>query len=322
MAAVTPDATVACRPIEVVGAFESTYMPAHDRDVTETTGHDTRWCTDLDLLRRAGVRRLRYPIRWHRVEDDEGRFDWSATDDVLGHMRDTGLSPIVDLVHHTSYPGWLSGGFADPRFGSAYLRYAEAVATRYPWVEEYTLFNEPFSTLFLAGHVAVWPPYDSDVAGFVGLIGNVLPAVAQASRAYGDLLPGARHVWTDTCERHTGSTAGGWAYAAMANDRRFFVLDRFLGRKPSLGDRFVRLVVEAGGEALLDMDPGRVDVLGLDYYAHCQWDFHDAEGGGRVPTPSPIPSPPRSPSTGTGTAFPACCQRRTSGASPPTARAG
>src|SRR4051812_6827980 len=34
---------------------------------------------------------------------------------LFEHMLDYGWSPIVDLVHHTSYPAWLKGGFADPR---------------------------------------------------------------------------------------------------------------------------------------------------------------------------------------------------------------
>ena len=275
-------------PIEMIGGFESTFMPAHDRDVAETTGHAERWRADLELLAATGVRRLRYPIRWHRVEEVEGTFDWRHTDEVLGAMRDLGLRPIVDLVHHTSYPRWIDGSFADPRFGPAFLRYAEAFARRYPWIEEYTLFNEPFSTLFLSGHEKIWPPYRTGVEGFVSLIGNVMPAVAEASRMYRDLLPGGRHVWVDTCEHHTGANRAGEAYAAYANDRRFFVIDLFLGQAFDLESRFLPDVLVAGGEGLMAMEPGHIDVLGLDYYAHCQWDFHGSDGG-EVPTPAPLP---------------------------------
>ena len=274
-------------PIEILGAFESTYLPAHDRDIFETTEHDVRFRDDLALLSSTGVTRLRYPVRWHRIEAVEGRFDWSATDEVLGHLRDSGFLPIVDLVHHTSYPEWLTDGFGDARFGPAYLRYAEAFATRYPWVQEYTLFNEPFSTLFLAGHEAIWPPYRSGLQCFVDLLVNVLPAVTEASRRYRELLPNARHVWVDTCEHHTGSDASGQAYADMANDRRFLAIDAFLGRPYDAGSELGRLLSEVGGQRLLDLEPGSIDVLGLDYYAHCQWNF--SVDGGTAPSPTPIP---------------------------------
>jgi hypothetical protein len=44
---------------------------------------------------------------------------------------------------------------------------------------------------------------------------------------------------------------------------------------------------EVGGERLLEMPAGRIDTLGLDYYAHCQWNF--GSGGGAAPTPQPRP---------------------------------
>ncbi|MBG6183360.1 beta-glucosidase/6-phospho-beta-glucosidase/beta-galactosidase [Arthrobacter sp. CAN_A214] len=274
-------------PIELIGGFESTFLPAHDRDIFETTEHDIRWREDLELLSRSGIRRLRYPVRWHRIEETEGTYDWSSTDEVLGYLSDNGFRPIVDLVHHTSYPRWLSDGFADARFGDAYLRYAEAFARRYPWIEEYTLFNEPFSTLFLSGHEAIWPPYHSGLKGFVDLIVNVLPAVAEASRLYRTLLPAARHVWVDTCEFHTGADPSGRSYADMANERRFLVLDAFLGRDYDDAGQLARDLAPVGGERLKGLKPGFVDVLGLDYYAHCQWNF--SIDGGSTPTPSPLP---------------------------------
>jgi beta-glucosidase/6-phospho-beta-glucosidase/beta-galactosidase len=275
------------RPIEFIGGFESTYMPAHDTDVTETNGHDTRWPQDLALMRDAGVTRLRYPIRWHRIEQAPGRFDWSHTDAVMDHMQEHGMQPIVDLVHHTSYPRWLHNGFADRRFPSAYLRYVECFATRYPWVREYTLFNEPFATLFLCGSEGIWPPYGQGMDGFARLVSNVLPPIAEASRLYAEILPEARHLWVDTCEHHSADPAVGPAmrHAVLCNDRRFVVLDLMLGRCETAGRPFAEQLVGAAGPHLLALPPGRVDVLGLDYYAHSEW-FYDRNGG-VAPPPRP-----------------------------------
>ncbi len=273
-------------PISFIGSFESTYQPAHDVDVAETTAHIDRFEQDLDLLQSCGITRLRYPVRWHRIEASPGDFDWRATDRTLVRLRERGLRPILDLVHHTSYPRWLIGGFGDERFPAGYLRYAEAVARRYPWIEEYTLFNEPFSTLWLCGNEAIWPPYHRGVENFLALVRNVLPAVATASRLYADLLPGAQHVYVDTCERHTSAGDGGADITVLANDRRFFLTDLFLGRHLDRRRPFLAKVVEAGFEDLLSMAPGRIDVLGLDYYAHCQWEF-SAPDAGIVPSPKP-----------------------------------
>src|SRR4051794_113492 len=273
--------------IEFVGGFESTFQPRHDVDVAETSGHARAWREDLALLRTCGVRRLRYPVRWHRVEADEGRYDWQHTDQVFDYMRRCGLEPIPDLVHHTSYPRWLRGGFGDPRFGPAFLRYVEAFAARYPQVREYTLFNGPFSTLLLCGHEGIWPPYGTGIDSFVRLLGNVLPAIAAASRLCRDMLPEARHLHVDSCEQHTGEGEAGTAYARYANDRRFFVLDALLARADDGTPRpFVDEVVAAGGAGLLDIEPGVVDTVGLDYYAHCQWHFAEVA---RTPTPYPAP---------------------------------
>jgi beta-glucosidase/6-phospho-beta-glucosidase/beta-galactosidase len=263
---------------DFIGAFESTYLPAQDVDVLETSGHVASWRADLDLLRSCGVRRLRYPVRWHRIESEPGRFDWAETDLRLGYLRDEGFEPTVDLIHHTSYPRWLERGFGDPDFGPAYLRYCEAFAQRYPWIGEYTLFNEPFATLLLAGHQGIWPPYGRGMSDLVALFANVLPPLLDASRMYRELLPRARHVYVDTCEGHSATDPTGEAYAGMANDRRFFVVDLMLGRLDGAGRPFVRDVAEAGGEALLALEPGHVDVLGLDYYAHSEWSFSSHAG--------------------------------------------
>jgi beta-glucosidase/6-phospho-beta-glucosidase/beta-galactosidase len=287
MTTLSTDRTLSLPPLgrTMVGGFESTYVPAFGRDSLATTGHDTRWAADLDHLAEVGVRHLRYPLRWHAIEVAPGTYDWAETDRVLGHLQQRGMAPIVDLVHHTSYPDWLSDGFRGPDFGPAYVRYAEAVATRYPWLPAYTLFNEPFATLFLAGHEALWPPYDRGIEGFVRLLRSVLPAMSEAGRCWAELLPQARHVWVDTAEHHTGAV-GHEDHAAMANDRRHVVLDLYLGHQLHDDRPFLSRLLAAGGEDLLQLAPGRVDLLGLDYYCHSEW-FYDDEGA-RAPSPVPL----------------------------------
>ncbi|HZX55153.1 MAG TPA: family 1 glycosylhydrolase [Ilumatobacteraceae bacterium] len=280
--------------IELIGGFESTFQPEHDVDIAESTGHIDRRSDDLRLLADCGIERVRYPVRWHRLEREPGVFDWTETDAVFDQLHERRLRPIVDLVHHTSYPRWLSRGFADPDFPSAYLRYVEALFDRYPSMSDYTLFNEPLATLFLCGHEGIWPPYGNSLDDLIDLFRNVLPVVAEASRRCHAHRPDGLHWWCDTCERHSGAGDSGKRYATYALDRRFFVLDAVLGliggqgaSDGELNRPFVADVIAHGGSDLLDLTPGHVDLVGLDYYAHCQWHFDAA--GGTAPTPHPMP---------------------------------
>jgi beta-glucosidase/6-phospho-beta-glucosidase/beta-galactosidase len=273
--------------IPFLGAFESTFQPGHDRDVLETTEHDVRWREDLRLLAACHVKTVRYPLRWHRIEPEEGRYDWAQTDHVLRFMQERGMAPLVDLLHHTSYPRWL-GDLSSPRFHDRFLRFVEAVAERYPWLPGYTVCNEPFTTFLLCGQEAVWPPYDTGVEGFARLAGNVFPAVTAATRMLRDLLPGAEHVHVEVAERHTWSNGAGEEFARMTNDRRFLLIDLLVGAPVDPTRPFVQDLLAAGGEDLLTVEPGHVDVLGLDYYAHNQWHWSGPGRGTNVP-PAPAP---------------------------------
>jgi beta-glucosidase/6-phospho-beta-glucosidase/beta-galactosidase/glycosyltransferase involved in cell wall biosynthesis len=269
-----------------VAGFESIYHPGARIDAIETTAHSALWEQDLASLTRAGIRHVRYPLRWHRIEAEPGRFDWAEPDRVLERMRELGLVPIVDLVHHTTYPDWLSDGFRGADFGPTFERYAAAVAERYPWLGAYTLFNEPFATLFLAGHESLWPPYDRDMVGFRRLLLSVLPAVCRAGATWRELLPAARHLWIDTAEHHTGVGSGA-AHAEMANDRRHVVLDLVLGHSLDDSSRpFLSALLRDGGEHLLELPRLDVDMLGLDYYRHSEWFYDDQRG--HTPSPQPI----------------------------------
>jgi beta-glucosidase/6-phospho-beta-glucosidase/beta-galactosidase/glycosyltransferase involved in cell wall biosynthesis len=269
-----------------IAAFESTYLPRHGVDLAQATGHAAFWKDDLDSVATAGITSMRYAMPWHRIEAEPGRFDWDLVDAQLDYLREIGVAPIVDLLHHTSYPEWLTDGFRDRRFHSAYVGYASTMAERYPWIPAFTLFNEPFATLFLSGHEALWPPYDSGIPGFVRLATNVLQAVAEASGIWNELLPDARHVWIDTCEHHSGTPGAPAGYAAVANDRRHVLLDLATKTRLDADRPFLNSLLDAGGEALLQLPAIRVDMLGLDYYCHSEW-WYD-ERGSFSPSPHPL----------------------------------
>jgi hypothetical protein len=76
-------------------------------------------------------------VPWHRIERERGVYD-SWMDVPMRFMESAGMRPVLDPLHHVSFPEWLDGGFADPDFPVRYEGFVTAVAQRYPWVESYT----------------------------------------------------------------------------------------------------------------------------------------------------------------------------------------
>jgi hypothetical protein len=87
------------------------------------------------------------------------------------------------------------------------------------------------------------------------------------------LVPGLRVVHVDTCERHHALDAPSRRHADFANSLRFVVLDLILGRVDrahSLWPMLARHGLTPADAAWFRERPARVDVLGLDYYAHSE----------------------------------------------------
>lgn len=239
----------------------------------ETTEHTERYEHDLQRLKADGLRTFRCCIPWHRVEAREGAYDWTWLDGYLATVRQLGLDPIVDPLHHTSFPAWLTGGFADARFSEAYLAFLTAFADRYPWVKQYTIINEPLVTAWFCGYCGIWQPRHTGHGAFVPMILAVCRTIALASRMLEERVADVRFVHVDSCERHYGLDEESLAHAWFENERRFLVIDLLLGR---VDDRHpLRDYLEAHGATTADLDwflanPSRIDVLGLDYYSHSE----------------------------------------------------
>src|SRR4051812_7334331 len=163
--AVTPlRPTVAHRPRYVEppllwGGLECSVVRVGDhlRDQFRETGHHDR-LADLAAVANLGIRTLRYPVSWERVApDDPSLCDWAWHDTRLAELRRLGIAPILGLVHHGSGPARTS--LLDPLFPEKLAEFAQQVARRYPWVEDWTPVNEPLTTARFSGLYGHWYPH-------------------------------------------------------------------------------------------------------------------------------------------------------------------
>jgi beta-glucosidase/6-phospho-beta-glucosidase/beta-galactosidase len=265
--------------LHYLSGFEGTQMFGHAVDVLDTTEHTVRYKEDLRRVVADGMTEFRCCIPWHKIERVRGVYDWAWTDRYLGYVRRLGLKPIADPLHHTSFPHWLEHGFANPDFPEIYQDFVRAFAQRYRWVTDYTIINEPLATAVLAGFTGEWYPHWHDRAGVVPIVLGKARAIARITPMLEQMVPNLRIVHVDTCERHYALDPQSQYHTDFGNDLRFVILDLILGRMDShhpLWDVFREHGLTDEDVAFFRDNPARIDVLGLDFYAHSElgWNVH------------------------------------------------
>ena len=96
----------------------------------------------LDRLERLGVDLVRFNLHWDRIEPVRGELAWEESDLVLEGLRDRGIPAVVGIV---GAPRWANGG-RTPNFApgaTSFAGFARAAATRYGWVGQWLMWNEP-----------------------------------------------------------------------------------------------------------------------------------------------------------------------------------
>lgn len=259
-----------------LGGFESTKIHGSGLDVLETTRHTEFWRDDLLRLKDAGIRELRYPVPWHRIERKIAEWDWRWMDGPMQCMQQLGLQPILDPLHHVSIPDWLTDGFANPEFPSLYVRFVEQIAQRYSWVERYTVVNEPLPTLALCAFTGNWYPHRRSDEDFVLMAVNVARAICMATAALQEINALIHLVHVDACEHHRALDARSVTWVEHANDRRFLFHDLILGRLGTHHPLLPYLLSNGFSEEdrrWFEDHPVVIDTIGLDYYAHSEIDW-------------------------------------------------
>jgi beta-glucosidase len=262
--------------MKFLSGFESTHIFGSGKDVLELTKHTEFVEEDLKLAQACGLDLMRYSAPWHSIEREKGVYDWRWLDKALNCMRRFGIAPIIDPLHHTSFPEWLEGGFANPDFSRLYLKFCTALAERYPWIRHWTVVNEPFVTTWFCGHEGKWYPYRKGAENFVPMILNVVEAINSVSRMLVEKLPEVSLIHVDAAEKHRAVDEVSQPHTDFHNEIRFLVPDLILGKvdeNHALYDYLQRNGASEKRLANLRENPARIDVLGLDYYSHCELEW-------------------------------------------------
>jgi dTDP-4-dehydrorhamnose reductase len=209
------------------GGVECTVARIGDRyvDQLELTGHAQR-DDDLDRIGSLGIRTVRYPVLWERIEHRPGVFDWEWTDRRLARLEAGGIEVIAGLVHHGSGPMWTS--LLDDSFATGLTRFAARVAQRYPGIRRFTVVNEPLTTARFSAPYGHRYPHARDDRSFARALLTQCRATAMAMEAIRRVRPDAELVQTEDVSMTVGSPAMA-DQAAFYTERAWLSLDLLCG---------------------------------------------------------------------------------------------
>ncbi len=259
------------------GGFEcSTHRRAHDRkrvDVVAASHHDVLARHDYAELAKLGILTVRDGLRWHLIEREPGRYDWSSLDGQRAAATSTGTEVIWDLLHY----GWPDDiDVWTPAFVTRFAAFAAAAARHIgPAAPGERRFYAPVNEIsFLAwggGDAAYLNPFARG-RGYELKVQLARASIA-AMEAILAVDPAARfvhadpviNVITDPTRPHDAPAAEGHRLA------QYQAWDMIAGKAwPQIGGR----------EALLD-------IVGVNFYHNNQW----IHGGPPLPYDHPLSRP-------------------------------
>lgn len=250
-----------------MGGFEcSTHRLRDGRrlDLTRATHHDLHAEGDFRTLAAHGIRTVREGLRWHLVEPEPRRRDWSSLFPVLDAANGTGTQVVWDLLHF-GWPDHLDIWSAD--FPARFAAFAFDAVTVIDRNSEGTPLFCPINEIsFLAwggGEVGYLNPFTMGAGA--ALKRQLVRAALAAITAIRAACPRASilHAEPAIHVRPHPHRPEDTAAAAAASAAQWEAVDMLTGR----------LHPELGG------DPTCLDLLGLNFYPHNQWVLN----GGAIP---------------------------------------
>jgi len=265
-------------PSFFMGGFEcSTHKLREGKrlDLIASTRHDRFARQDYERLVEQGMRVARDGVRWHLIEHEPGRFDFTSLEPMVRAAREAGILVLWDLLHF----GWPDHHdiFA-PDFPQRFAEFTRAVAE---WLRRnaeppywFTPVNEVSWVAWAGGTAGCINPFARDRA--LELKVQLVRCTLLAIHTIREVIPGAKFTSVDPIV-HVVPTPGRpdeVPIATARNEAKFEAWDMLHGRTyPDLG----------GGEDFFD-------VIGVNFYPHNEW-ILSAEGQGFIRTDHPSYKP-------------------------------
>lgn len=245
-----------------MGGFEcSTHRTNEGKrlDLIAATKHDE--FAELDYLRllNLGMKTARDGVRWHLIEKEPYRYDFSSLENQLQAVQNTGIQIIWDLFHY-GFPDDLD--IFSENFIERFTWFSVAVVEFISSKTDQTLFVCPINEIsffaWAAGEVGIFCPYARNRGDELKY--RLVKASLSAIDAIREVKSDTRFVQTDPAIHVTAPKKSLKHHQTAAEKYRlsqFHALDMLCGKRQP----------ELGGEAKY------LDIIGLNYYSHNQWRF-------------------------------------------------
>lgn len=240
-----------------MGGFEcSTHLIRGGRrvDVIASSRHDIFAESDYRLLLNEGFRTARDGVRWHLIETESYKYDFSSVINQIRAARKTGIQIIWDLFHY-GFPDDLdifSAEFVE-RFSAFAAAFTEFLLTEDDRRPLLCLVNEISFFAWAAGEVGHFYPFA--VRRGDEMKRNLVRATIAAAKKIKEISPDAFLIQADPVIRVTAANPKHKESAAAFHSSQFHALDMLLGKaEPEIG----------GHKTIIDM-------IGVNYYPFNQW---------------------------------------------------
>ena len=237
------------------------------RDQLEECAHYANYIKDLQLVKKLGLKVLRYGLPYHKIHLGEGKYDWSFADVAMNEIKRLKITPILDLLHF-GLPDWL-GNFQNPEFPIHFANYARAVTKRYPWVRYYTPVNEIYVTAKMSGKDGLWNEQLKSDRGFVTALKHLVAASILATQNIAKHRPDVIIVQSESAEYMHEAKSEKSKEVILANKQRLLSFDLLYAHQP---DADVYTYLTDSGMTRKEYDwfmagePPGYQVMGNDYY--------------------------------------------------------
>ena len=241
-----------------MGGFECSTHRRHDGrlDLLKSTGHDGMAAADFRQLQSLGIRTVRSGLRWHRIETEPGRYDFSSDLPMIRAAQETGTQVIWDLFHY-GWPDFLD--LFSPLFVEHFRSFAGAAARLLRSYTSGPLYLSPVNEVsffaYAAGDKRFFYPFEAGRGHEVK--DQLVRAALAATEAVREAAPGVRIVHPEPVIHLAADPANPVlvAEAATYEGAQYEAWDMLAGRiRPELGGR-----------------EDSLDILGINFYPHNQW---------------------------------------------------